>query len=170
MTTAAPLDIAPLPTNRDEWPPAAYGAGAPTESYASYTKLRSGEWGVRVPGGIQAGQLVVVRQRNGKERTECVRYVLWTGPDSRTGATISLATIGPTPVRAPVRSAPQPVAATTPRPAPQPAAKRTQPARSKRQVMPRYTAPAPVAARATVEADKARADAETALGVDEPLF
>lgn len=171
MTTAAPLEIAPLPENRDEWPPAAYGAGAPPEAYASYTKLRSGEWGLRVPGGIKPGQLVVARTRSGTERTERVRYVLWTGPDSRTGLTISLATIDtgrPAPVRSQdfSRPAPQPT-----RTAPQ-ASTRKPTVRGKRQAMLRIAAPTPAqqwrgvtpdapTLRATLDAD--RADAEISV-------
>lgn len=44
----------------------------------SYTKLRSGAWGVRVDGPATAGSTVEVVKRDGTRRTETVERVLWT--------------------------------------------------------------------------------------------
>jgi hypothetical protein len=47
---------------------------------ASYTKLRSGEWGVRIQGGtIAKGTTVQVRKKSGEVRTETVACVVWSG-------------------------------------------------------------------------------------------
>lgn len=46
---------------------------------ATYTKLKTGAWGVRVPGAARAGQTVTVTKRDGSRRTETVSRVLWAG-------------------------------------------------------------------------------------------
>lgn len=46
---------------------------------ATYTKLRNGDWGVRVQGTIGPGMEVIVTTRSGKTRRETVRKVLWRG-------------------------------------------------------------------------------------------
>lgn len=61
---------------------------------ATYTKLRSGEWGVRVIGGARQGQTLTVQKKSGETKRETVGRVLWTGSDSRTGQIMSLCTIG----------------------------------------------------------------------------
>lgn len=46
---------------------------------ASYTKLRSGEWGVRSTTPIEAGQVVSVTKKSGETKTETISKVLWSG-------------------------------------------------------------------------------------------
>lgn len=46
---------------------------------ASYTKLKSGEWGVRVEGTAKAGQSVTVRKKDGTSKQETILRVVWTG-------------------------------------------------------------------------------------------
>jgi hypothetical protein len=46
---------------------------------ATYTKLRSGEWGVRVEGAARAGQTITVRKKDGSTKTETIEKVVWTG-------------------------------------------------------------------------------------------
>lgn len=50
-----------------------------TSTLASYTKLKSGEWGIRVPGTATAGQTVNVVTKAGKSKTETIARVVWTG-------------------------------------------------------------------------------------------
>lgn len=46
----------------------------------SYTKLKSGEWGVRATGErISAGQSVSVAKKSGETRRETIGRVLWQG-------------------------------------------------------------------------------------------
>jgi hypothetical protein len=49
------------------------------EMSATYTKLKSGEWGVRVEGAVKEGQSVTVRKKNGETKTETVKKVVWSG-------------------------------------------------------------------------------------------
>lgn len=46
---------------------------------ATYTKLKSGEWGVRVEGSVKVGQSITVRKKSGETKTETVAKVVWTG-------------------------------------------------------------------------------------------
>lgn len=46
---------------------------------ASYTKLRSGDWGIRVPGRVKAGDLVNVTKKSGEVITETIDRVIWSG-------------------------------------------------------------------------------------------
>lgn len=46
---------------------------------ATYTKLKSGAWGVRVQGAVTAGQVVTVTKRDGSSRSEMIERVLWSG-------------------------------------------------------------------------------------------
>lgn len=46
---------------------------------ATYTKLRSGDWGVRVQGIPEPGQSVLVRRKDGKAKWETIHRVLWRG-------------------------------------------------------------------------------------------
>ena len=46
---------------------------------ATYTKLKSGEWGVRVNGSIRTGDKVTVVKKSGASKVETVARVLWTG-------------------------------------------------------------------------------------------
>lgn len=60
---------------------------------ATYTKLRSGDWGVKVDGKVNEGAQVQVRKQNGSVKVERIGRVVWTGADSRTGATVSICSI-----------------------------------------------------------------------------
>lgn len=46
---------------------------------ATYTKLRSGEWGIRVEGDIRSGNSILVRKKNGEAKPETVDRVIWCG-------------------------------------------------------------------------------------------
>lgn len=51
----------------------------------SYTKLKSGEWGVRVVGPKpREGQSVTVKKKDGTEKRETVEQVVYSAPDGRT--------------------------------------------------------------------------------------
>ena len=60
---------------------------------ATYTKLKNGAWGVRVPGLAQVGQVVSVVKRSGEAKTEVVKAVLWHGTarDGREASLVSIA-------------------------------------------------------------------------------
>ena len=59
----------------------------------TYTKLKDGSWGIRVPGQARKGQEYSVSKRDGTSKRETIRAVLWTGTD-KSGATVSLCAIG----------------------------------------------------------------------------
>ena len=61
---------------------------------ATYTKLRDGSWGIKVPGKAVPGQQVTVETRAGARKQEVVGIVMWTGADRFSGGTASLCTIG----------------------------------------------------------------------------
>jgi hypothetical protein len=47
---------------------------------ATYTKLKNGDWGVRVPTeSVSDGQSVVVAKKSGETKTEIIARVLWRG-------------------------------------------------------------------------------------------
>lgn len=46
---------------------------------ASYTKLKSGAWGVRVEGTVSDGQSITVTKKDGSSKSETIEKVLWTG-------------------------------------------------------------------------------------------
>lgn len=46
---------------------------------ATYTKLKSGAWGVRVAGATSSGSVVSVTTKSGKTKSETVAKVLWSG-------------------------------------------------------------------------------------------
>lgn len=46
---------------------------------ATYTKLKSGDWGIRVNGTVTRGSQVTVSKKSGETATETVRTVVWTG-------------------------------------------------------------------------------------------
>lgn len=46
---------------------------------ATYTKLRSGEWGIRSTEPISEGQAVLVAKRSGETKRETVGRVIWSG-------------------------------------------------------------------------------------------
>lgn len=50
---------------------------------ATYSKLQSGQWGIRIAGERPVpGQAVIVTKRNGNTHRETVTRVLSSGPDS----------------------------------------------------------------------------------------
>lgn len=59
---------------------------------ATYTKLKSGEWGIRVETTIppEPGATITVRKKDGTTKTETIAKVVWSGNG------ISLCTIGST--------------------------------------------------------------------------
>lgn len=59
----------------------------------TYTKLKSGQWGIRVEGTAVTGQAVNIQTKAGKVRSEKVGSVLWSGPDKWTGKLISLCSV-----------------------------------------------------------------------------
>lgn len=46
---------------------------------ATYTKLNSGDWGIRVEGAPEAGAEVTVSKKDGSEKIETVTAVIWQG-------------------------------------------------------------------------------------------
>ena len=62
---------------------------------ATYTKLKSGAWGVRVSGTATVGQSITVSKKDGSQKNETVGAILWTGV-ARDGRQASLVTIVPT--------------------------------------------------------------------------
>lgn len=46
---------------------------------ATYTKLRSGEWGIRVMGRVAAGDRVTVKKQSGESKVETIGSVVWSG-------------------------------------------------------------------------------------------
>lgn len=49
---------------------------------ATYTRLRNGEWGVKVQGMVHVGQNVVVKKRNGDMKNVRILKVLWTNGET----------------------------------------------------------------------------------------
>lgn len=58
----------------------------------TYTRLKSGEWGIKVYGIPNEGDCVEIKTKNGATKKELVRKVLWSGQDKYTGSEISLCT------------------------------------------------------------------------------
>lgn len=46
---------------------------------ATYTKLKSGEWGIRVEGKVSEGDVITVTKKDGATKSETVEKVVWTG-------------------------------------------------------------------------------------------
>lgn len=46
---------------------------------ATYTKLKSGDWGIRSEQPIMDGQTVTVRKKSGESKAETVGRVIWSG-------------------------------------------------------------------------------------------
>jgi hypothetical protein len=56
---------------------------------ATYTKLKSGDWGVRIEGGtVKQGDTITVTKKSGERKQETIAKVVWTGNG------ITLAAIG----------------------------------------------------------------------------
>lgn len=47
----------------------------------TFTKLRTGNWGVKLPGRARAGQEVMVQTRAGEQKRVVVGRVVWSGND-----------------------------------------------------------------------------------------
>ena len=63
---------------------------------ASYTKLQSGDWGIRVSGTVAPGAAVTVTKKDGTTKVETVHQVLWSGADKfRPGQTVTLCSVTP---------------------------------------------------------------------------
>jgi hypothetical protein len=62
-------------------------------SAATYTQLRDGAWGIRVPGRASENSTVIVVKKDGSQKSEIVAKVLWSGRDAKTGQTVSLCSI-----------------------------------------------------------------------------
>jgi hypothetical protein len=60
---------------------------------ATYTQLRDGSWGIRVPGTTKIGAILYVVKKDGSFKTETVDKILWAGRDSKSGSTVSLCAI-----------------------------------------------------------------------------
>lgn len=45
----------------------------------TYTKLKSGDWGIRADEPIAAGSTVTVTKRDGGTKTETIDRIIWTG-------------------------------------------------------------------------------------------
>ena len=59
-----------------------------------YTKLKSGDWGVRGPGAApEPGAQVTGVKRDGNERKEVIGEVLWSGEDKRNGGQAWMASV-----------------------------------------------------------------------------
>lgn len=59
----------------------------------TYTKLKDGSWGVRAAGKLTAGATITVTKKDGSNKSETIKTVLWSGTDQKTGKTISLCAI-----------------------------------------------------------------------------
>jgi hypothetical protein len=46
---------------------------------ASYTKLRNGDWGIKVQGKVEIGAKVNVRKKSGEEKIETVTAIVFEG-------------------------------------------------------------------------------------------
>jgi hypothetical protein len=74
-----------------------------TAMTATYTKLKSGDWGLRIIGAEPAtGATITVATKSGAAKTEVVGRILWSGPDRETGAMVHLCAIGSAQVQSPV--------------------------------------------------------------------
>jgi hypothetical protein len=62
---------------------------------ATWTKLRDGNWGLRVEGDVTCGDIVLVTKKNGQKTRESVDDIVWRGNG------VTLATVGPKPKKTP---------------------------------------------------------------------
>lgn len=46
---------------------------------ATFSKLKSGEWGIKVEGSVSAGQSLTVTKKSGQAQTVTVKAVVWSG-------------------------------------------------------------------------------------------
>lgn len=75
------------------WSPKVVNAPRDTDLQATFTKLRNGDWGLRVVGRAAPGDRVLARRGDGKRQKLVVGEIVWQGPDRDTGQTITVATI-----------------------------------------------------------------------------
>lgn len=59
----------------------------------TYTKLKNGDWGIRVIGSAQPQSKVTVQTKSGASKQETVDKILWMGTDKHSGKKISLCSI-----------------------------------------------------------------------------
>lgn len=64
-----------------------------TNLQATFTKLKNGDWGLRVQGAAEPGDRVKARRGDGQTQWLVVGEVVWKGPDRDTGQTITVTTI-----------------------------------------------------------------------------
>ena len=80
-------------------PRASSGGTEPARAFngsnISYAKLKSGDWGIRSPVAVTAGQKVQVHTKTGKVKTETVQAIVHQGRDRDTGGQYFLASIVP---------------------------------------------------------------------------
>lgn len=50
-----------------------------TTTTATYTKLKSGAWGIRVAGAAKKGDRIAVTKKSGERKVETVTAVVWAG-------------------------------------------------------------------------------------------
>lgn len=59
---------------------------------ATYTKLKTGDWGIRIQGKAQPGDRVIATRASGQSQTLTVGEIVWQGQDRDTGMPITVAT------------------------------------------------------------------------------
>jgi hypothetical protein len=67
-----------------------------TDLQATFTKLKNGDWGLRVEGNAGPGDRVLAITKGGKKQYMVLGEIVWSGRDSRTGEFISVGTIART--------------------------------------------------------------------------
>lgn len=67
--------------------------GRPTELEGSFTKLRNGDWGLRIQGQANPGDKVKTTRRDGRSQWLTVGEVVWRGKDRATGQLVTVTTI-----------------------------------------------------------------------------
>jgi len=61
----------------------------------TYTKLQSGDWGIKIQGGPlpESGTSVTVVKKSGDKKTERIDKILWSGSDAKTGDAVYLCSV-----------------------------------------------------------------------------
>jgi hypothetical protein len=60
---------------------------------ATYTKLKSGTWGIRVLSAAKPSGSIAVRKASGETKMVTIDRVIWSGADKKTGETVHLCSI-----------------------------------------------------------------------------
>jgi hypothetical protein len=66
------------------------------EANATFTKLKSGDWGLRIQGDVKPGDRVLAKRQSGQAQVLTVGEIVWRGRDNATGSFITVSTIGRT--------------------------------------------------------------------------